>query len=328
VFKRGICTLSELQSLRGVSPTKPVSYRLLRHWISRTEAIPAFEAIVRHLELSTGICRTTYRGRFQDVDTWVGRYLTEFFTAEKGFEVHDWAASDSLVSSEWAQVIFREFPSCYFVASDLILYLVEASQGKREAYIFEPSGRPLQYVRAPFVILFNRRDSSVFVVNRLMRLWAECHVESPQDSMSQCRWKSVEDSTEFSVPPLMIRLLPLVHPEARALQRQSPQFRIVLHSALLPLPKKVHVIRTMNIYQPGYFGSSDLGKGIQAVFDSLVVGGLWILGRTVEERKPVRNEVSIFIKSERCFRLLDRLNGGSEIEQSLRNSGFLNGYRD
>jgi hypothetical protein len=61
------------------------------------------------------------------------------------------------------------------------------------------------------------------------------------------------------------------------------------------------------------------------VFDSLVVGGLWILGRTVEETRPVRNEVSIFRKSEHGFRLLDRLNGGSELEESLKSWGFLNG---
>ncbi len=95
--------------------------------------------IIRDLELSSGVCRTTYRGRLHDVDVLVRPYLLEFFARKQRFEVHDWAASDGLVASEWAWDLFRMFPFCRFTASDLTLYLVEVRRGKREAFIFEPT---------------------------------------------------------------------------------------------------------------------------------------------------------------------------------------------
>ena len=324
MFKRGICSLEDLRSRRSISRNTLISYSLLRLVSTgNAETIGIFETIVRHMELSSGTHRTSYRGRLGDVDVLAAPHLAFHFGSERYFEVHDWAASDALVSSEWAQHIFGVFPSCRFTASDLTLYLVEACRQNRDVYIFEPNGTPIQYVRSPFVVQFNRRDSPIFFVNRLVRLWARRNLKILQSFASQCHWSSIDDMTEFSFPAAVIRLLPLVHPEARALQRLRQNFIIVPHCALSPLKKPVQVIRTMNIYNRIYFADADLARGFRAVYDSLVDGGIWILGRTVEERRPVRNLVSIFIKSDHGFRLVDSLNGGSDLEESLRSWGFL-----
>jgi hypothetical protein len=324
VFKTGICSLRELQFLRGSPAKKPVSYRLLRpSTLSTVEVVRAFEAIIRDLDLSSGVFRTTYRGRLQDVDALIHGQLTRSFIAGECLKVHDWAASDALVSSEWAQPLFRAFPFCRFIASDVTLYLVEACSEEREAYIFEPSGTILQYVRPPFVINFNRKDSPVFVANRLMRSKAKRRADSLWNAASKFHWSGPDDPNEFSAAGWRFRLLPLIHPEALALQRQMPNFTIISHSALVPLRECAHVIRTMNVYQQGYFGEADLARGAHAVFDSLFIGGLWILGRTAGERAAARNEVSIFKRSERGFRVLHRLNGGSELEERLKSWGLL-----
>jgi hypothetical protein len=328
VLKRGIWRLRELRSVSEIPPKKAVSYSLLKlSGLGTSESILAFEKIIRNLELSSGVWRTSYRGRLRDVDKLVNPHLVALCAGKEHFEVHDWAASDALVSSEWAQLLFREFPHCKFVASDLTLYLVEAYRGNREACVFEPDGTPLQYIRPPFVIPLNKRESPAFLVNRLLRVRAERYADSLRKAVSVCRWTGVDDPTEYCSPHVRIRLLPLVHPEARILQRQKPGFRIMLHSVLLPLRERVHVIRTMNILQRGYFGDAQLASGAQAVLDSLVAGGLWILGRTVEETKPVRNDVSIFKKMEHSFQLLDRLNRGSELEESLNKWGYLESGR-
>jgi hypothetical protein len=328
VFKRGIWRLRELQSVRELPPKKSVSYSLLKFArLGTSESILAFEKIIRNLELSSGVWRTTYRGRLRDVDELVSPHLAAFCATKEQFEVHDWAASDALVSSEWAQLVFRAFPHCKFAASDVTLHLVEVTRGNREAYVFEPDGTPLQYIRPPFVIPLNKKESSAFLINHMLRVRAGRFADSLRRAVSVCRWADVDDPTEFCFPPVTIRLLPLVHPEALNLHRQKPGFRIMLHTALSPLRERVHVIRTINIFQRGYFGDAQLANGAQAVLDSLVTGGLWILGRTVEETKPVRNEVSIFKKTHHSFQLLDRLNGGSELEESLNKWGLLESQR-
>lgn len=328
VFKRGICSLEDLRYGRTISRNTPISYSLLRFAsVGTAETIGIFETIVRHMELSSGTHRTSYRGRLGDVDMLVAPHLARRFGVERHFEVHDWAASDALVSSEWAQHIFGMLPSCQFTASDLTLYLIEAYQENRDVYIFEPNGTPIQYVRSPFVVQFNRRDSPIFLVNRLVSWWARRNVKILQSLVSQCHWSSIDDLTEFCGSAAVIRLLPLVHPEARALQRLRQNFVIARHCALSPLKVPVQVIRTMNIYNRGYFKDADLVRGFRAVYDSLVDGGIWILGRTVEERRPVRNLVSIFTKSDHGFRLLDSLNGGSDLEESLKSWGFLDKIR-
>jgi len=326
VFRKGICHISDLQSLRGLVPNRHISCSLLRLGALGAEnSIQAFEMIIRDLELSSGVCRTTYRGRLRDVDDLVGLYLLGSLAPEERLEVHDWAASDGLVSSEWARHLFRMFPNCRFTASDLTLYLVEVCRGNRESYIFEPSGVPLQYVYPPFVVPFNRSDSTVFLTNRLLRMRAESGAKSLQSIVSQCQWAGFDDLTEYCVPPHRIRILPLVHPEANSMRRETQHFRIIPHSVLSPLLQPVHVIRSMNIYHRRYFADVDIAKGAKAVFESLVLGGTWILGRTVEERKPVRNEVSILRKTQSGFQVLSRLNGGSELEESLRSWSLIDG---
>jgi hypothetical protein len=326
VIRKGICHLDDLQSLRGMAPNRHISCSLLRRdELGTKDSIQAFEMIIRDLELSSGVCRTTYRGRLRELDVLVGPYLLESFVREGRLEVHDWAASDGLVSSEWALDLFRIFPECQFTASDLTLYLIEVYRGNREAYIFEPGGVPLQYVFPPFVIPFSRRESAVFFANRLVRMRAERCTKSMQSIVSQYRWTGFDDPNEYVVPPFRIRILPLVHPEAFAMHRQMPRFKIIRHSVMSTLAEPVHVIRTMNIYQHRYFSNADIAKGVRAVFDSLVLGGIWILGRTVEERKPVCNESCILRKTESGFQVLRRLNGGSELEESLRAWGLING---
>lgn len=281
-----------------------------------------FEMIVKDLELSSGICRTTCQGRLLDVDRLAAPYIAGLHPAQEYLEVHDWAASDALASCEWAQSLFADNPSCRFTASDVTLHLVEVSKGS-ETYIFEPGGALLQYVRPPFVIQLNRSDSWIFPVNRLLRLRASRKAREFRPMLSRCQWKGLNDPSVFSNGSAAIRLLPLVHPNALAFQRQTPNFRIAAHSALAPLQKPVDVIRTMNIYNIRYFSDSELAQGARSVFQSLVTGGLWIVGRTVDGETTPRNEVSIFKKTGMGFQSVDRLNGGSELEPSLERWDYL-----
>jgi|GEM_PF-2807214 len=82
---------------------------------------------------------------------------------------------------------------------------------------------------------------------------------------------------------------------------------------LKPCPEPVDVIRSMNIFNTGYFEPPRLAEGARAVWSSLKPGGVWIVGRTWQEKPPSHN-VSFFERTGNGFKLLRRYGDGSEIE--------------
>ena len=136
MFKFGIFRLEDYRP-ESTSLSGRLAWMLTRHRISlqllRT-GIPAspreitvFEALMQGLRLNSGIYRTTFHNRFRDLDPFVNELLAERFDAAAAIEVHDWAASDCLTSSEWAASLLALFPNARLTASDLTLFLVEVA---------------------------------------------------------------------------------------------------------------------------------------------------------------------------------------------------------
>ena len=74
------------------------------------------------------------------------------------------------------------------------------------------------------------------------------------------------------------------------------------------------MIRSMNIYNRAYFSEEQLREGVRCVGESLLPGGIWIVGRTVDE-KTSAHEVTILQKqSSGEWEVLQRVGPGSEIE--------------
>jgi hypothetical protein len=210
---------------------------------------------------------------------------------------------------EWAQSLFADFPNASFTASDLTLFLVELTSPDGTAIILDPEGHPLQAVRPPFVVKLQPPEPWWLPINRFVgkRALARFAARKPEIPKS---WLD-SDAEHLSIPPFEARKLPVIHPEARALAERDRRFSICRHSAFEPLDAPVDVIRTMNIFNRAYFPVERLVQGTRAVASSLRTGGCWIVGRTVD---PTRNTVSVLEKTDSGFRVLERINGGSEIE--------------
>jgi len=258
------------------------------------------------LQLPNGVFRTTYRGRFKELDQATNVLLQKHYDHSLPLNVQDWAASDCLTSAEWARTLFPLFPNAHFIASDLTLFLIEARLPDGTAFVLDPEGNALQYVRPPFVIRMNPPEPLLLFVNRLLQKQAERkllmfkkQLEIPEE------WLNDEHSEEFIQTPFMFRKISLVHPEAEALRRSSGRFEIHRHSVFQPLPKTSDVIRTMSIFIPVYFSGERVIKGARAVWNSLKSKGLWIL------------DGSIFIKEKDRFRVLERFRERLEIEDSI-----------
>lgn len=68
----------------------------------RRGGIARFEPLVRGLRTSTGVFRTTRRGRFSSINVIINEHLRECFDSSANSRLHDWATSDGLAAMEWA----------------------------------------------------------------------------------------------------------------------------------------------------------------------------------------------------------------------------------
>jgi len=299
------------------------AYHLLRTSIPPSpREIQFFEEITRHLELSSGVYRTTLSGRLQELDQFVQPLLEARFEREKPLAVADWAASNCITSAEWFQALSGVYPQLHFTASDLNLFLIEVELPGGASYILEADGKPLQYVHPPFVIPLSRPEPARLPINRWLRARALNKLARLRAAghFSAFAERSRNGAEHWEQPPLAFRKISLVHPHAETLRRSSAAFRVEHHSIFEPAAEPFHVIRTMNILNRVYFNDQQLGESSRCVWQSLRPAGMWIVGRTMADdpcdvgiRVPV-SHASVLEKTASGFRVLDRQNQPSEIE--------------
>lgn len=290
-----------------------VSLRNLRVPIPPSQAdVSQFESIVRELGQNNGVYRTTFRRRFANLDPWVNALLAAHFPTHPPLAVADWAASDCLTSAEWAASLFSHFPQASLNASDLALSLFEIllPGTAKAAFIAEDAGHALQFLSGSTVLQLHplesprrpwRRWAAQRALRRFRALWATL----PPEALEAPTWSHASG--------VRLLRLPLIHPEAAALQLSDPRFSLTKHSAFVRLENPVDVIRTMNIFNRSYFPPERLAEGARAVWQSLRPDGIWIVGRTVQSDPPI-HEVSVMARTGQGFALLDRIGPGSEIE--------------
>lgn len=283
-----------------------VAYSLLEVGENPTkEQTQIFEDICFTLRTSNGTYRTSFRYRFRDVDVAAMDILKRFFPFETELLVEDRAVSHGLTSLEWAQELFPIFPNAKVEASDRLFYLVQLSLGNNETYIFEPEGRPLQYINPPFVVGLCHTESlplrivAAYARRRLQR------AELPID------WITTSGGDGYQV-----RQIRCIHPEAWSYSKSNARFQLRGRSVFDITPKPVHVLRTMNILNRAYFSDAQLSEGADAAFQSLQPGGIWIVGRTLES--DFSNHVSFLRRQERGWELLCRMGDGSEMEAFVK----------
>ena len=275
-----------------------------------TEEISRFEEISFTLRTSNGTTRTTFRHRMVDVDEVTIRLMRQYFRSEEELIIQDRAASNCLTSMEWAEQLLPIFPQARLEASDALLCLLRVSFSGNRTYFVEPGGQPLQYVKPPFVVCLNPREPYRYLLNHLIAGFAK-------------RWfqrlcLELNFSNSVHTNRYRIDKISCIHPEARSLCLREPQFTIFERSVFERTPG-LSVLRTMNILNLAYFSRDQIGDGIQAAFDSLKPGGLWIVGRTLQE--SYTNHVTFFRRTETKWEILERIGDGSEIEALVMRDG-------
>jgi hypothetical protein len=283
-----------------------VSYALLDVGENPTDQqIRVFEDISFSLRTSNGTFRTTFRDRFRDVDAASMRWMERLFPAGAELWVQDRAVSHGLTSSEWAERLFPVFPRAQFEASDILLHLVRLSLPGGETYIAEPDGRPLQYCKPPFVVSLQHREPRRYPLNGLIAARAKRRFRRLS---LPAGWTESTGAAGYRVSRISC-----IHPQALAFARTNPGFQFRARSVFDSAPGSCHVLRTMNIFNKSYFSKEQLVAGANAAFQSLLPGGLWIVGRTLEE--DFSNHATFLRRAESGWEVLERIGAGSEMEE-------------
>lgn len=299
ILSLGIHTIEQYaiakQKLR-LNPSA-ISYGLLQIGENPTvEDISRFEDVSYGFRTSNGTTRLTYRQRMMDVDKMTLELLQQCHSQDARLRVQDRAASNCLTSAELAERLFQAFPHTTLEASDRLLYVLRMSLGRGTAFIIEPDGNPLQYIRPPFVVFLN---SLMRYRSPLLRLLAA------QGKRSFRQLGLPHRCGEYPIEKISC-----IHPEAEALRKRDLRFLICNRSVFENSPG-LDMLRTTNILNKAYFPIEKLAEGVNAAFESLIPGGLWIVGRTLENRT---NHVTFFRRTEKKWEVMARLGKGSEIE--------------
>jgi hypothetical protein len=269
------------------------------------ERISMFEDLCFRLRTSNGTFRTSFPQRFVDLDAAALQWMGELFAPEAPIQIQDRAASHCLTSHDWTQRIFATYSQAEFEASDLVLCLYELSLASGETYIVEPGGEPLQYIRPPFVLSVRHREPRRYPLN----LWLGVRARKRFARLALPQGWMQSDAG----PGYRVRRISCVHPRAAALAAGDPRFRVRTRSVFEITPQACDVLRTMNILNRAYFTEDELASAANAVFESVRVSGLWIVGRTLEE--DFSNHATFFLRREDAWQVLGHIGNGSEIEQ-------------
>jgi len=327
MLRLGVWKKQQFFSKDPESPMSRLYYRLSRSRVSmQLLAIPAdpssddidtFERLMPHVRLTSGVYRTTYRRRFRDLDPLVNELLNRELAGVNEPVIEDWAASACLTSIEWFETLVPIFPGLSFTASDLVFFLVGVDRpDKGDAFVVEEDGRPLQYVKPPLVIRMDPAESFALPINRFCgdranREWRKLRAS----------WKLPEQWLDPGLDQpvqwngCQLQKLHLVHPLARRLTHEDARFSLRRHSIFESLGRPVHVIRSMNILNLAYFSREQLLVGVRCAIQSLLPGGVWILGRTIAEETTPVHEATIFRKEDSGkLTVVQRIGPGSEIE--------------
>ncbi len=187
--------------------------------------------------------------------------------------------------------------------------MIEISLPGGETYIVEPDGTPLQYIKPPFVVSLHYPESWRYPVNRAVAARAKRRF---QDLGLPAGWS--QGKMELLDPArYRVKKIPFIHPEAKAFLAGNSRFQFRTRSVFEHTPGACHVLRTMNIFNKAYFSTEQLVEGANAAFDSLKPGGIWIVGRTLEE--DFKNHVTFLRRQDGGWDVLDRIGNGSEMEQ-------------
>jgi hypothetical protein len=291
---------------------------------------PLLERIYTEILVSGSVYKTTRRDRFVDVDRRLADEIEVRFPSVDRVAIHDVGASNGITSLELFRLLERRRRIALF-ASDLFdrLWFVRV-RPRPWTVVFSADGAPLQYVGLHLVLSAERErnvEGRRYPVNFAAKRWLDLTLlPTARAILADAETKAATagvrpagrgpDEFRFDTRRGTARAFPLVHPEVHACARRTPDFTFGRHDIFEQAPGSHHVVRVMNLLNPNYFGPAKLIEAAAACASSLRQGGLFVVGRTIDE-EDARNRVTAFVRAGTRLEPVWDLHEGSEIRSLL-----------
>lgn len=282
---------------------------LHRSYTGREEDL--LNQLYNQLTVAHGIYKTTRRGRFAEFDQLVAADVLRRYPGVATLKMHDLAASSGISSLELFQAIRAHRPvELHF--SDLYdrLKVVRVPDSRWDV-VFDSTGNALEYVGHGFALSASKGESRRHPINQLLKRMLDRSLLPRADRLLDASENANADPAGENVREVM-----LLHPECLRAITEHEDFRFFRHDLFAPLEGEYHVLRAMNIFNPGYFGDEQILAGVRASAHGLVEGGVFLIGRSVEERDGQPRATAFVRSKNRLFAAWD-LNGGAENKTSI-----------
>lgn len=271
---------------------------------------PLLARIYSQLVVGGDVYKTTRRKRFVELDSRLVEDLAWRFAGARTVMVHDVGASNGVSSLVLLRAL-RTRIHARVHATDLYdrLYLVKCN---RSSWVvtFTADREPVQFVGRHFVLPALERESRRRPLNVLLRWWLRRNLLPSARLVLETTVLSSTDE-EANGPLGRVLRVPLIHPECLQVLGRDPDFTFARHDLFVPTEERYHVIRAVNVLNPGYFSNERLGQAIRALATGLRPGGLLLVGRTVDEEDG-HTRATAFVKMPGRFQLAWELHEGAE----------------
>lgn len=269
---------------------QPIFRRLLKYDLSNLDSIldkDLFISIIDSISLSNGTFKTTKSRRFDDIDDILLRLIRPF----ESITIHDMAVSDGITSFELYEKLFSQKKPFELTISDKYFKLEEYRKfGFKLYYTLDCA-----FVSSSFISIYaNPKLSMLYPISKILGKIAR----------------------KLKLPSNKRKDISLINPVVKDLIIKQ-----LINSLEVDVfeegdfDDKYSVVRCMNILNPKYFSVEKLNIAINNIVNSLVEGGVLIVGRT--DISTGINHASFYKKNKAGLALIEHSMGGSEISHLL-----------
>jgi len=319
MFKLGVVHPAGLRSPSTLlGRDRYASFLLLCDLAKQPDVDPSdYDKLVGFAPMPNGVWKQTRRGRMQLVDRAVLALLRDWLNRGTNVAVADLAASTGVTSVELYDLLRKEF-DVRFVASDLYRDLIAVRSRRWSAtVVFDPEGRPVQYIAGRLVLPAQLSESALYPINRAAKaILTRWFVPAARNALKRLDIQTLRDFEASRVDDFDVIRLPMLSKDTLEAVRADRGFGFEVWDILEPLPMTAHVVRAMNILTRDHFSNASRVRALRNCVDAVLPGGLFVVGWS-PTLDPAAVEATIYRVVDGGLTELIQFNGGSEIDEII-----------
>ncbi len=312
MLKLGITKLDQLTSA-SLPRHRQVSGALLLA-LEEREDLPRRDElrqeIIRRLVLKNKTGKTTWEGRFADLDTWLCERLLKAYPEQ--LRVLDIGASDGTTSLELFGKLSAHGNLTY-LSSDLNRD-IWVSAGSLWQDVIDDDGKLIQTTLGPLVVPITDgvHINPLLLLNRAVFLYCNAFRKDMRHRIAETDPNGGKSAARFS----------LLAPKVQDLAATDSRFRFEKLDAFeIDGPERFEFVRAMNVLnldKDGFgFSQSQIARAVAGIKAALVEEGRLLVGRSRPVGDGFEHNASLFLRSGTRLVREQRFGDGSEIEDLI-----------